>query len=331
MLARRYLLIGISLTLLAAGQASAAGRPDLVEVSVSKPPGNVGAGMSFTLKDAVKNKGGARAGASATGLYLSLDRERSTNDLRLGRRRVPELRPGRASTGSRHVTVPANAPLGRYFILACADDEKVVREGNERNNCRVAETRVRVRAPTCHEQLGLLRMNFTAGPETLGIDDPVTVHPPIAGVAFRNLNQTLNADIRMDCQLALRVHTMATDLVPLGIDEVEQWGVYNYRCNGEGVPPDCPNGLSQHAQGMAIDFASFSGTGTYDVEDDWTPSLSADTCTQTTTSTEHLFLRDLVCSWHQDKLFNIILTPNYNAAHHNHIHVDLTPDADFID
>ena len=24
-------------------------------------------------------------------------------------------------------------------------------------------------------------------------------------------------------------------------------------------------------------------------------------------------------------IFNIILTPDYNAAHHNHIHLDLTP------
>nr|MBA2600540.1 extensin family protein [Actinomycetota bacterium] len=30
-------------------------------------------------------------------------------------------------------------------------------------------------------------------------------------------------------------------------------------------------------------------------------------------------------------MFNIILTPNYNEDHHNHIHVDLTPGADFID
>jgi len=256
--------------------------------------------MSFTLKDKVANKGGARAGPSATGLYLSLDRERSTNDLRLGRRRVPGIRPGRASSGSRLVTVPTDAPLGRYFVLACADDEKVVRESNERNNCRVAETRVRVRPPTCHDQLSLLGMDFTAGPETLGIDDPVTVHPPIAGVGFTNSAQTLNANMKMDCRLARRVDTMATDLVSLGIDEVEQLGVYNYRCNGEGVPPDCPSGLSQHAHGMAIDFGSFSGVGTYDVEEDWTPNLSADTCTQTTTSAEHLFLRDLVCSWHQE-------------------------------
>lgn len=67
------------------------------------------------------------------------------------------------------------------------------------------------------------------------------------------------------------------------------------------------------------------------IKEDWTPSLSADTCTQTTTSAEHLFLRDLVCSWHQEALFNLILTPNYNADHRDHIHADLTPDADFID
>jgi len=31
-----------------------------------------------------------------------------------------------------------------------------------------------------------------------------------------------------------------------------------------------------------------------------------------------------------DDIFNIILTPEYNAAHRNHYHVDLTPGADFI-
>ena len=30
-------------------------------------------------------------------------------------------------------------------------------------------------------------------------------------------------------------------------------------------------------------------------------------------------------------IFNIILTPNYNAAHYNHFHVDLTPGGDYYD
>ena len=332
MFARRFASAGIALALLAPGEASAAQRPDLVQVSVSRPPQNVAAGMSFTIRDKVKNKGDRKASKSTTAYYLSLDRKRSNNDLKLGRRKVPRLGPGDASRGSRLVIVPSDAPLGRFYVLACADANKAVPEKDESNNCRSAETRVRVRAPTCREQLFLLEMDFSNGPQTVGIDNPVTVHPPIAGVAFTNFKQILNADIKMDCRLALRLHQMATGLVTLGIDEVEQWGVYNYRCiSGQGTPPDCPTGVSQHAYGMAIDLASFSGDTTYVVEDHWTPDFNTDTCTQTTTSVEHLFLRDLVCSWAEDDLFNIILTPNYNADHHNHIHVDLTPGANFID
>ena len=32
---------------------------------------------------------------------------------------------------------------------------------------------------------------------------------------------------------------------------------------------------------------------------------------------------------HERDIFNIVLTPNYNAAHDNHFHVDLTPGSDF--
>jgi hypothetical protein len=30
-------------------------------------------------------------------------------------------------------------------------------------------------------------------------------------------------------------------------------------------------------------------------------------------------------------VWNIVLTPNYNADHRNHFHVDLTPGSDFIE
>ena len=36
-------------------------------------------------------------------------------------------------------------------------------------------------------------------------------------------------------------------------------------------------------------------------------------------------LHRMACEMHSQKLFNIILTPNYNALHRDHMHVDLTP------
>ena len=316
-----------------AGPALAAPRPDLVVTSVSKPPATVGAGLGFKVVDVTKNVGRRRARASATGYYLSSDARRGPGDKRLARRSVPRLGPGKTSKGSKVVTVPASTPLGKYYVLACADDTRNVGESREGNNCRASTTKVQVRAPTCVEQLTLLGMSFTKGPASPGIEDPVTVHPPIAGVAYVNGAGLTNANILMDCALARQVWTATDGLADLGIDSVEHFGVYNYRCIGGGTPPDCPGGISQHAYAMAIDFASFTdGATVYDVETDWVIDPDPeDTCTAPTADAEDAFLHAVVCSWAEQNVFNILLTPNYNADHYNHFHVDLTPGADFIE
>jgi hypothetical protein len=36
-------------------------------------------------------------------------------------------------------------------------------------------------------------------------------------------------------------------------------------------------------------------------------------------------LYDFVHKLHDDRVFNVILTPEYNAAHADHFHMDLTP------
>jgi subtilase family serine protease len=54
------------------------------------------------------------------------------------------LAPGASSSASITVTVPSSTPLGTYDLLACADDQKVVAETNEANNCRAAAMQVSV-------------------------------------------------------------------------------------------------------------------------------------------------------------------------------------------
>lgn len=41
-------------------------------------------------------------------------------------------------------------------------------------------------------------------------------------------------------------------------------------------------------------------------------------------------LRAIVCAAAESQLFNSILTPNYNPAHKNHFHLELTPDVDWF-
>ncbi|MEO8840370.1 MAG: extensin family protein [Kofleriaceae bacterium] len=38
----------------------------------------------------------------------------------------------------------------------------------------------------------------------------------------------------------------------------------------------------------------------------------------------------LVCGAADAALFNVMLTPNFNAEHRNHLHLELTPDAGWM-
>jgi subtilase family serine protease len=119
--------------------------PDLVETAVSKPPASVNQGGSFNVTDTAKNAGAGPAGASTTRYYLSLDKTKSAGDVLLtGSRAVPALTPSGTSAGTVSVTVPVGTSAGSYYLLACADDLKVVNESKEGNNCRASATTIKI-------------------------------------------------------------------------------------------------------------------------------------------------------------------------------------------
>ena len=87
---------------------------------------------------------------------------------------------------------------------------------------------------------------------------------------------------------------------------------------------------SEHNVGMAIDVGHLrlaDGT-TLSVLDDYHGRIGAASCgkrarprrpTAKTTA-----LRAIVCEVAAQYLFNVILTPNFNRPHRNHVHLDLT-------
>lgn len=126
--------------------------PDLVETVVRSPTSTAVVGGSFSVKDAVKNQGSVSAGASTTRYYFSLDKLKSSGDKLLsGHRAVPTLAPGQSSTGTMSVTIPSGTAAGTYFLLACADDTKIVAEGNETNNCFASGTAIQIKGPDLRE------------------------------------------------------------------------------------------------------------------------------------------------------------------------------------
>lgn len=190
-------------------------------------------------------------------------------------------------------------------------------------------------AASCQDWLALYGVDFTVGPARPGVQDPVTAKLPINGVPYKVVGAT-NPRTEMfgDCTIIKSLAEAAPAFRARDIALVTDYGVYNYRCIGGGTPPDCPNGISQHAYGTAIDLAGFTTSDAtyYSVNDDWVIDPNAEeTCAAPTEPGKDQFLHELICELKAAGVWNIVLTPNYNADHRNHFHVDLTPESDFIE
>ena len=141
-MARTLSLALIALLICATAAFAATKRPDLGMLSVTVMADEVPAGGKLAVRDKVGNAGKATAKASQVGYYLSTDATKSSDDIFLGSRKVSALKAGKARGGSVTLTIP-NA-VGLFRVIACADDNKRVKESVESNNCRAVARDVRV-------------------------------------------------------------------------------------------------------------------------------------------------------------------------------------------
>ena len=150
---------------------------------------------------------------------------------------------------------------------------------------------------------------------TCTIDDPVILHPPIHGVDLLNSAGTRTSSVLAACDMALALVATIDDVQPSGVVALRHMGTYNCRVISR------TDTLSRHAYGDAIDIAGFDfDDGTYwSVVSDW----EHDTTSFHTDAAEWLYERSY--AWHEARIWNTILTPNYNSDHDDHFHVDLTP------
>jgi len=186
---------------------------------------------------------------------------------------------------------------------------------------------------SCHAMLDALGLDWSASGATRGIDDPVRVQPLINGVSFRYVSNDEPTAMLMDCELAVRLHQLTQILLPYGIDELIHIGIYNYRCIGGGDPDSGTCTPSQHAYARAIDIHAFGLAGsdeTYSTETDWVITTRADPCPIPSSSEPDRILKEIACAMWSERIFHYVLTPNYNDAHRNHFHVDLTEGGMYI-
>lgn len=139
-------VVASALAALPSGSSGATARPDLAVASVTAPA-SVVRGATVRLRDVTTNKSSARAARSTTRYYLSTDKAFSRTDRLLGGHDVAALAPRTKRAGAVTVRVPATTAVRSYWVLACADARKRVRESREGNNCRAAGQQLRVTAP----------------------------------------------------------------------------------------------------------------------------------------------------------------------------------------
>jgi len=121
-------------------------KPDLVVTALKNPPGSRARGKSFKVTSTTANVGTGPGVASTTRFYLSKNTTFGAGDklLKKGVLSIPALAAGAQSAGPRTVKVPKSVAKGTYFLLACADDTKVVGEVSEANNCLASQRKIRI-------------------------------------------------------------------------------------------------------------------------------------------------------------------------------------------
>jgi hypothetical protein len=147
------------------------------------------------------------------------------------------------------------------------------------------------------------------------VQEPVRLAPVVHGVTYRydSVSGTPNP-LLVSCELALRIVEMSALLEERGVRDVLHLGTYNCRTIA-GTQK-----LSEHGRGTAIDVRGLrlDSGAVYTVEDDWEVGV------QSPKTESGAFLRWAVEKFYAELLFNIILTPDYNDAHWNHFHMDLS-------
>lgn len=172
----------------------------------------------------------------------------------------------------------------------------------------------------------LRRRNLAVARDTgaaVGVALPVRITGAMQGVRFVTPSRK-SVYGKLDCRLALSLDDLAKVLARHGVVSVRVDNLYRPNARLAGTRT-----RSQHRYGLAVDIASFvleSGVE-LSVENDWHAPLGSPPCGPESTlndPTERaIALRDIVCDVAKSGLFHHILTPSFNEAHRNHLHLDI--------
>lgn len=181
----------------------------------------------------------------------------------------------------------------------------------------------------CHRALAAAGVRFETVARAVapGVPWPIRLLGPVRGVTFEASDKDPVHSI-LDCRLGLSLLTWAQDLRRAGVRRVEHYSMYRpgARVGGDGA-------VSGHAHGLAIDAARFTlnDGAVVDVLDDWEGRKrgQAPCPVRRDESSASRLLRRVTCSAIDDNVFQVVLTPHYNRAHNNHVHLERKPEVDW--
>jgi len=175
-------------------------------------------------------------------------------------------------------------------------------------------------AGDCYAELDARHISYkrTSRP---GIQYAVEITGMIGGVNLTSDDQQLV----IDCSLAVSLDEAGKYIVALGLGKATFSSAYSRR-NVRGT-----NHPSKHSFGLAIDVHTFSGpdVGTLRVDRDYEPGLGNEVdCVGSPLTQGGAVLKILQCQLVRSGLFYLVLSPDYDDAHHDHFHLEAKPWAD---
>ena len=170
-----------------------------------------------------------------------------------------------------------------------------------------------------------------------GVKIPVRLTGRVAGVLYRTDFPDGERDRVpweiFDCRLVLSLGDFSEILRAHSVAEVRMFSAW--RPPAKSWPTSEP--ARRHQGALAIDVRELRKDNgeVLNVLADFHGRLGAEQCVPSALppnpdSPQARELHELVCAAAEAHVFNSILTPNYNPAHRNHFHLELTPDVDWF-
>lgn len=180
----------------------------------------------------------------------------------------------------------------------------------------------------CEAELDNRHIEYQREDDSAAVLAPVRLTGPLHGVVFRTDGSSEKRETSpyevADCRLVLALDDFAQILERHDIVEVRHYSMYR-------PPRSWPEGKigKQHAGALALDAGRFIDKDgkVLDVDHDFHGAIGAKTCGAGAgprpSTPDGLTLRAILCEAVAERMFNVVLTPNFNRPHHNHFHLEV--------